>query len=75
MRPIVMSIFGQRRRVIEAARLRLATIIIDLARDRHLGPSEVSRTAPRLMRDRRRSRLAVIDFRLGSFAPISQRQW
>jgi hypothetical protein len=39
-----------------AERDRLASIILDLARDRQLGDLEITRTASRLMRERRRSR-------------------
>jgi hypothetical protein len=49
---------------IENARMRLATVVLDLARDGQLGALQITRTASRLMReagarDKKRSALAA----------------
>ena len=43
--------FGDDPEAVEDARIRLATIILKLARDHQLGPVEIARTASRLMRE------------------------
>ena len=40
---------------VEEARLRLATLVLDLARSRQLSPLEIARTGARLMREARMS--------------------
>jgi len=49
--PIAID-FGTDIREIEAARIQLATIVLDLARDGQLGPLQITRTAARLMREK-----------------------
>jgi hypothetical protein len=44
--------FGDDFREIEAARIQLATIVLDLARDGQLGQLQITRTATRLMREK-----------------------
>jgi hypothetical protein len=44
--------FGNDFRKIEAARIQLATIVLDLARDGQLGQFQITRTAARLMREK-----------------------
>lgn len=48
----VASLYGDDRRSIEEARTRLATIIIELAKDRQFSPLEIARTAARHMREK-----------------------
>jgi hypothetical protein len=43
--------FGADPEQVEDARIRLATIILKLARDRQLGPVEIAHTASRLIRE------------------------
>jgi hypothetical protein len=47
---VVAPEFGDDHREIEAARIRLATIVLKLAKDGQLGPLEITRTAGRLIR-------------------------
>ena len=49
--PIAID-FGTDIREIEAARIQLATIVLDLARDGQLGQLQITRTAARLMREK-----------------------
>ena len=42
--------FGDDRQEIETARIRLATIVLELAKDGQLGPHQIARTARRLIR-------------------------
>jgi hypothetical protein len=44
-------------RSIEDARMRLATIMIDVAKDRQLSPLEITQTAARLMREKASDRV------------------
>ena len=46
----VASDFGDHPDDIEAGRIRLATIVLDLAEDGQLGPNEITHTAGRLIR-------------------------
>ena len=46
--------FGAEPNTIEMGRMRLATIILELARDGQLGPDQITRTADRLIRQARR---------------------
>jgi hypothetical protein len=48
----IASHFGNDFRKIEAARIQLATIVLDLARDGQLGQLQITRTAARLMREK-----------------------
>ena len=43
--------FGDDPDDIEAARIRLATIVLELAQDGQLGPLQITRTASRLIRE------------------------
>jgi hypothetical protein len=45
----VAPAYGSDPLAIEEARMRLATIVIDLAKDRQLSPLQITRTAARLM--------------------------
>jgi hypothetical protein len=49
----IASSYGEDASAIEAARLRLAGIMIELARDRQLGPDQLKRTALRLFAESR----------------------
>jgi hypothetical protein len=46
----VAAAFGKHPNQIEHARIRLARIVLDLAKDNQLGPLQITRTAGRLMR-------------------------
>jgi hypothetical protein len=48
----ILSGFGNDFHEVEAARIQLATIVLDLARDGQLGQLQITRTAARLMRER-----------------------
>ena len=48
----IMNGFGNDFREVEAARIQLATIVLDLARDGQLGQLQITRTAARLMREK-----------------------
>ena len=52
----VMVDFGGDPAQIEADRMRLAIIILELAQDGQLGPDQITRTAQRLIRQTRPSR-------------------
>ena len=48
----VATDFGADRNTIEMGRIRLATLILELAPDGQLGPDQITRTANRLIRQR-----------------------
>ena len=48
----ISSGFGNDFREVEAARIQLATIVLDLARDGQLGQLQITQTAARLMREK-----------------------
>lgn len=50
--------FGADPNTVEIGRIRLATIILELARDGQLGPDQITRTASRLIRQALRLHLS-----------------
>ena len=53
----VAAVFGKHPNQIENARIRLAKIVLDLAKDNQIGPLQITRTAGRLMRQTPRGRI------------------
>jgi hypothetical protein len=47
----IAALYGEDPQTMEKARLKLATVVLDLARDGQLGPLQITRTAARLMRE------------------------